>query len=70
MARRAFVELGVGEEQAALWVRRYQAQEEQGLMDLQRRTNRGEAADGGGFAQQRDGNARRLRQRRDGAMPA
>ncbi|WP_374440852.1 monovalent cation:proton antiporter-2 (CPA2) family protein [Pseudomonas panipatensis] len=49
MARRAFVELGVGEEQAALWVRRYQAQEEQGLMDLRRRTNRGEAADGGGF---------------------
>jgi len=36
MGRRAFIELGVDEEQAAAWVRRYQQQEAQWLMELHR----------------------------------
>ncbi|PJI47276.1 MAG: glutathione-regulated potassium-efflux system protein KefB [Pseudomonas sp.] len=36
MGRRAFIELGVSEEQAAAWVRRYQQQEVQSLLDLHR----------------------------------
>ena len=36
MARRAFIELGVSEQQAATWVRRYQQQEVQSLLELHR----------------------------------
>ncbi|MEE9103599.1 monovalent cation:proton antiporter-2 (CPA2) family protein [Pseudomonas nitroreducens] len=36
MGRRAFIELGVSEEQAAAWVRRYRQQEAQWLLDLHR----------------------------------
>lgn len=36
MGRRAFIELGVSEDQAATWVRRYQRQEAQWLLDLHR----------------------------------
>ncbi|WP_152223480.1 monovalent cation:proton antiporter-2 (CPA2) family protein [Pseudomonas sp. SCB32] len=36
MGRRAFIELGVDEDQAASWVRRYQQQEAQWLMELHR----------------------------------
>ncbi|MFV3308378.1 monovalent cation:proton antiporter-2 (CPA2) family protein [Pseudomonas sp. NY15181] len=36
MGRRAFIELGVSEEQAATWVRRYQQQEAQWLLELHR----------------------------------
>ncbi|CDF83556.1 monovalent cation:proton antiporter-2 (CPA2) family protein [Pseudomonas sp. QL9] len=41
MARRAFVELGVGEEQAGAWVRRYQKYEEDRLRDLHKQKGAG-----------------------------
>lgn len=50
MARRAFVELGAGEEQAHAWVRQYQHEEEQRLMDLHRQGR----ADAGGFDDEDD----------------
>ncbi|TLP71492.1 glutathione-regulated potassium-efflux system protein KefB [Pseudomonas nitroreducens] len=55
MGRRAFIELGVSEEQAATWVRRYQQQEVQSLLELHRQGRDDEpgglfADDGNGLA--------------------